>query len=178
MLKKLPSYVPSYLLTPPQFPPRLPGGQRCGTWCPPVKLKASTGSSSTDPTALHIKAVKGTSPKGWSCNNSSFFPKYLVFFFPAEGQGKKARTCGWQRKQCSWCITWKTRHDLQTVKDPNPTESKHPEMRKREVGGEKVETRKPPYCLADCECLANVFKDWFDFLFRVVLRCIFKFLIY
>lgn len=35
-------------------------------------------------------------------------------------------------------------YTFQTGKDPNPTESEPPEARKREVGGEKVETRTPP----------------------------------
>jgi len=77
MLQKLPCYVPSYLLTPPQFPPLLPGEQRCGTRCPPVTLTASAGSSSTGPTARHVKAAGDVATTPHSSTNMEYFTSLL-----------------------------------------------------------------------------------------------------
>lgn len=127
MLTKLLCYTPSYLLTPSQFPPRLLGEQCCGTWCPPVKLKASRAARTLDLTALHIKAVGDIATTPHSSRNISIFLPYC-----REGGEKHGH------------VDDKENRVDDALERTRILLSPNPQKRKREAGGEKVETRNVP----------------------------------
>lgn len=116
-----------------------------------------------------------------SKRQQQLLPKVLGVFLPRWRKGKPHKYGHKDEKENRVHEALQEKH-IVIFKDPNPTESKPPEMRKRETRRKtrrkKGRNQEKLLCLADCGCSANIFKDWFDSLLRVVLRCIFKFLIY
>lgn len=112
-------------------------------------------------------------------NNSSFFQKYSIFLFPSKGGWGERRKCGHvdDEEKRLRCFTHKACHEFQTGKDPNSTESEPPETKKGEEGEGRNKEKQNNPAVRLTVGVQHVFKDGLDPLFRVVLRCIFKFLL-